>query len=155
MSIYFSQANDDELKNYYKYSLDNEDASRMNSLLRVLFGRRLDELKIKELLNELDEKIKHFQGKNESKSEYRKLCIEMAREYNGIIDKANEIGKFNFELIRDIELNYKEIYKKTGKNGFININKEILNGVVDSYIKLDKELIIIKNKINDLINLII
>ena len=30
--------------------------------------------------------------------------------------------------------------------------KEILNNAVDSYIKFDKDLINIKNKINDLIN---
>ena len=58
-------------------------------------------------------------------------------------------------LLRNLKLERKAIYNKTGKYGFANINKEIFNNVVDSYIKLDKNLVIIKNKINDLINLFI
>ena len=79
----------------------------------------------------------------------------MVHEYNSIVDSAVEICDFNWDLLRTLEIQTKDIYKKTGKNGVDNINKEVLDIVVDSYIKLDKNVVIIKNKINNLINLII
>lgn len=50
----------------------------------------------------------------------------------------------NYDLIECLKYKSKEICNKTGKNGLFNINKEILKSVVDSYIKLDKGLIITK-----------
>ena len=155
MSFYFFQYNDDELKKYYKYTLDNQSAEKINTHLRVLFEDRLSELNILAKFNEFETKFKHYQGKNDSENEFKKIYSEIVLEYNDIIDKANEILLFNSDLLENLEYKTKEIYNKTGKNGLSNINKEILNSVVDSYIKLDKGLIIIKNKINDLINLII
>ena len=46
-----------------------------------------------------------------------------------------------------------QICKKREK-GYVNMNKVIFDNMVDSNIDLDKGLIITKNKINDLINLI-
>ena len=59
------------------------------------------------------------------------------------------------DLLENLKFKSKEISNKTGKNGIPKINKETLDSVVDSYIKLDKIIIIIKSKINELINLII
>lgn len=155
MSFYFTKDNDDELKKYYKFTLESKNAEEINTDLRFLFGNRLLELNILKKLNEFEEKFKHYQGKNEAENEYKKLYGEIAHEYNDIIYKANEIWEFNEDLIRELEYKSKEISNKTGKYGLYNINKEILNNVVDSYIKLDKSLIVIKNKINELINKII
>lgn len=155
MSLYFTQDNDDELKKYYKFTLESQSAEENNTYLRVLFGDRLSELNILEKFKEFKEKFKHYQGKNEAANEYKKLYDEIVHEYNDIIYKSNQIWKFNIHLIRDLEDKSKEISNKTGKNGLYNINKEILSSVVDSYIKLDKSLVIIKNKINELINIII
>ena len=112
-------------------------------------------MNILKTFDEFEVKFKHFKGKIESKNEYKKLYKELTLEYNNIIDKADEIWEFNIELIRDLEEKSKIICNKIGINGFVNIKKEILNKAVDSYIKLDKDLIIIKNKIKGLINLII
>lgn len=155
MSFYFTKDNDDELKKYYKFTLESKSAEEINTDLRVLFGNRLSELNILKKLNEFEEKFKHYKGENETENEYKKLYGEIVHEYNGIIYKSNEIWKFNKRLIRELEYKSKEISNKTGKNGLYNINKEILRSVVDSYIKLDKGLIVIKNKINELINKII
>ena len=87
-------------------------------------------------------------GKNKCKELYNEIILE----YNNIIYSANDVWTFNRELIRNLEFKNKQIFIKTGKNGFDNIMKEILNNAVDSYIKFDKDLINIKNKINDLIN---
>ena len=122
--------------------------------MRVLFWNRLSELNILEKFKEFKAKFKNYQRKNESENEYKNLYDEIVLEYNHIIDKANEIWDFNYDLLESIEYKSKEIFNKTGKNGFSNINKEILDSV-DSYIKLDKVLILIKNKINDLIYSII
>lgn len=151
MSLYFSQVNEDDLKKYYEYSLDNKSAEEINTHLRALFSGRISEIKILEKFKELESKLKYFEGKNEPENEYQKL----SSEYNDIIDRANEIWKYNDNLLGNLRIKYKEIYNKTGKEGFAHLNKEILNNVVDSYIKFDKYIIIIKNKINDLINLII
>ena len=70
------------------------------------------------------------------------------------MNKSYEFWMFDGDLIQSLEFKSDSIYSKTGKNGLNNINKEILNKEVDLYIKFDKDLIIIKNKINDLINLI-
>ena len=154
MSIYFSQVKDDEIKKYYDFSLDKENAYFININLRALFDKRLHEFNILEKFKEFEEKFKNFKGDNETKNEYEKLYTGLTLEYNNIIDKANEIWKFDCDLISSLEFNRDSIYSKTGKKGLYNINKDILNKEVDSYIKFDKELIIIKNKLNDLINLI-
>ena len=147
MSMYFSQPYDEDIKKYYEYSLNNESPIDANSRLQALFTDRVKELKILEKFN-------HFEGKSESKIEYQKQYNEMYFEYKNIIRKARDIWDFNYGLISNLELKYYEIRDKTGKKGFTNINKEILDNQVNSYIKFDKDLIIIKNKINDLINLI-
>ena len=155
MSIYFSQPYDDIIKIYYEYSLKNEIPIDANSRLQALFTDRVKELKILEKFNEFVKKFNHFEGKSESKIEYQKQYNEMYFEYKNIIRKARDIWDFNYGLISSLELKYYEICDKTGKKGFTNINKEILDNQVNSYIKFDKDLIIIKNKINKLINLII
>lgn len=58
------------------------------------------------------------------------------------------------DLLRRLSLKSKEIRNKVGKNGLDNINKEILNKEVESFIELDKGLVIVKNKINELINVL-
>jgi len=123
--------------------------------LRGLFDKRLSELNILEKFNEFEAKFKHSKGKNKSQKEHKKLYDEIVLEYNNIIDNANEIWKYNCELLRNLEFESNEIYNKTGKNGFDDINKEVLNNEVNSFIKLDKDLVVIKNKINNLINLFI
>ena len=155
MSIYFSQPYDEDIKKYYEYSLNNESPIDANCRLQALFTDRVSELKILEKFNEFVKKFNHFEGKSESKIEYQKQYNEMYFEYKNIIRKARDIWDFNYGLISNLELKYYEIRDKTGKKGFTNINKEILDNQVNSYIKFDKDLIIIKNKINDLINLII
>lgn len=150
MSIYFSKTNDNDIKKYYKYSLlDTQNPEDINTHFRVLFDKRLKELNILGKINELEVKLNHPQEKNNNKKQlYNRLVLE----YNDIIKKANELWDFNCDLIRNLESKSQQIFKKTGKNGFDNIIKEILNNEVESYIKFDKDLIIIKNKINDLIN---
>lgn len=63
MSLYFTQDNDDELKKYYKFTLESQSAEENNTYLRVLFGDRLSELNILEKFKEFKEKFKHYQGK--------------------------------------------------------------------------------------------
>ena len=46
MSLYFTQKNYDDIKKYYKYSLDNQSAREINTHLRALFNDRLSELNI-------------------------------------------------------------------------------------------------------------
>lgn len=154
MSIYFSQVNDDERKKYYEFSLDKESAHHINCNLRALFDKRLNELNIAEKCKEFKGQFKNYKGNDETKNEYKKLYNELIDEYNNIKDKANEMWTFDYNLIKKLELKSDSIYSKIGKNGFYNMNKEILNNEVVSYIKFDKDLIIIKNKLNNLINLI-
>ena len=140
MSLYFTQENYDDIKKYYKYSLDNQSAREINTHLRVLFLDRLSELNI--LL-----KFKEFK---ENLSIKEKMSQKMSIK--------NFMMKFLMNimilyLLEKLEYKSKEISNKTGKNGIYNINKENLDNVVEPYIKLDKNYI--KNKINDLISLII
>ena len=155
MSLYFFQDNDEDLKKYYKYTLDKKSAVEINSHLKFLFRNRLSELNILEKFKEFKTKFKNYQRKNESENDYKRLYDEIVLEYNQILDKGDEIWDFNDDLLENIEYDSKEFLNNFGKKGLSNINKEILDSVVDSYIKLDKSLIIIKNKINNLINSII
>ena len=56
MSFYFTQDNDDELKRYYKYTINSQSAEEINTYLRVLFGDRLSELNILQKFKELQRK---------------------------------------------------------------------------------------------------
>ena len=155
MNLYLFQKNDEDLKKYYKYTLDKKSPVEINSHLKFLFRYRLSELNILEKFKEFKTKFKNYQSKNESENDYKRLYDEIVHEYNQILDKGDEIWDFNDDLLENIEYDSKEILNNFGKKGLSNINKEILDSVVDSYIKLDKSLIIIKNKINNLINSII
>ena len=154
MSLYFSKVNDDEIRKYYEFSLDKDNAYHITTHLRALFIKRLSELNVLEKFKEFKAKFQNFKGTNESKNEYKKLYNELTLEYDNIMNKSYEFWMFDGDLIQSLEFKSDSIYSKTGKNGLNNINKEILNKEVDLYIKFDKDLIIIKNKINDLINLI-
>ena len=135
--------------------MDSQNTYVLSTYLRGLFDKRLSELNILEKFNEFEEKLKHSKGKKESKQEHKNLYDEIVLEYNNIIDSADEIWKYNCNLLRNLEFESKEIYNKIGKTGFDDLNKEVLNNEVDSFIKLDRHLVIIKNKINNLINLFI
>lgn len=156
MSIYL-QVKDDDIKKYYKYSLDSrsKDIDFINTNFHVLFFFRTSELNILSKFYEFEAKLKHSKGENKSKNEYKKIYDKLVLEYNNIIAKEEEIWKFNNDLIRDLECRRKEISDKIGINGFVNLNKEILDNEIDSYVKFDKDLINIKKKINDLINYLI
>ena len=58
MSLYFTQDNDDELKKYYKYTLDSQSAYDISTHLRGLFDMRLSELNILGKFNEFELKFK-------------------------------------------------------------------------------------------------
>ena len=106
--------------------------------MNVLFVKKLSELNILKKFKDFKVKIKQFKGANESTIKYKKLFDDMINDYNSIVDSAAEIWDFNWDLLRTLGIQSKDIYKKTGKNGVDNINKEVLDNVVDSYIKLEK-----------------
>lgn len=62
MSLYFIQDNNENLKNYYKYTLGIEDPEFLCINLRVLFSKRLSELNILEKFKEFKVKFKQFKG---------------------------------------------------------------------------------------------
>ncbi len=62
MSLYFTQDNDDDLKKYYKYTLDNQCAQDISIHLSALFNKRLSELNILEKFKEFKAKFKHYKG---------------------------------------------------------------------------------------------
>ena len=115
MSLYFTQDNDEELKKYYKYTLDSQSAYDISTHLRALFEMRLSELNILGKFDEFELKFKHSKAKIETKKEHKALYDEIVLEYNKIIDSANEIWEYNGELLRDLEFKSKEIYRKLEK----------------------------------------
>ena len=154
MSLYFSQPYDEDIQKYYEYSLNNESPQDINCRLYGRFNHRVSELKIFEIFEEFEKKLEQFEGERKSQIEYEKQYDELCFEYNKIIRDSREIWDFNYVLIKNLDFEYYKLCEKTGKKGFTNINKDILDNMINSFKKFDKDLIIIKNKINDLINLI-
>ncbi len=56
MNLFFIQDNDDELKKYYKYTLDSQNVYVISTHLRGQFDKRLSELNILGKFNELSQK---------------------------------------------------------------------------------------------------
>ena len=88
------------------------------------------------------------------KPDYKKQYFNISDEYNGIINEATEEWHYYRYLFNNICFNSEES-KNGGKDIELNIVNEVLLRIMDAYIKYDKRLIIIIDKLDTLNSLFI
>ena len=79
------------------------------------------------------------------------LLAEITKEYHNIQAEAKNQFEFSDKLIRQIENNYNNNMEKYGiREIYINLCKDIIEKSVTKYIKCEKELILVFDKINNI-----
>ena len=151
----YLNSSDEERKAYYKTVLDAEiDYKEKNDKLRVKFLQRLFELDILEKFDEVREAIESCKANGQMKSNYKRQYFNISNEYNGIINEATEAWHYYRYLFNNIRFNSEES-KNGGKDIELNIVNEVLLQIMNAYIKYDKSLIIIIDKLDTLNSLFI
>ena len=154
MEKYFI-ASDEERRDYYKYETSSQiDNKEKNTLLYRKFRHRIYELQILYIFDEVSEKIESCEASYQMKLDYQKQLNNITDEYNGIIKEAEKNWHFYRHLMNNIDFRSEES-KKGGKDIESNVVNEALIQAMTVYIELDKNLIKIFDKLNNLYSLFI
>ena len=81
------------------------------------------------------------------KPDYKKQYFNISDEYNDIIDESGETWHYYRYLFNNIYFTSKDS-KNGGKDIEINVVNEVLHQIMNAYIKYDKRLIIIIDKLD-------
>ena len=154
MEKYFI-ASDEERRDYYKYETSSQiDNKEKNTLLYRKFRHRIYELQILYIFDEVSEKIESCEASYQMKLDYQKQLNNITDEYNGIVREAEKNWHFYRYLMNNIDFRSEES-KKGGKDIESNVINEALIQAMNVYIELDKNLIKIIDKLNNLYSLFI
>ena len=146
---------DEERRDYYKYETSSQiDNKEKNTLLYRKFRHRIYELQILYIFDEVSEKIESCEASYQMKLDYQKQLNNITDEYNGIIKEAEKNWHFYRHLMNNIDFRSEES-KKGGKDIESNLVNEALIQAMTVYIELDKNLIKIIDKLNNLYSLFI
>ena len=143
--------NIDQLKIKYEYTIKNiAESDDICSHLGFLcyYGIFL----LLEKINQLIENLKLYNGpKKDMAAQYLKEMTELYSNYSNLQEEVSDYNLYYIRLINDIKINYKikpEI--KNIKETSLKAIKAILDSNVETYIKYDKKIINLYNKIKDL-----
>ena len=142
-------------QNYFicKERLSNSDEKyiNLNINLHALFNERYNILFKEKYLNIIRDKIKLFK-KDEDNKEVEKMK-EILVECQSLINNNFDDFLFYSDLLQNIKINY-EKNGNTTKESYEKAFEDIIDSIINTLIKFEKELFIIKDKIVQL-NIII
>lgn len=141
------------IKSRYKYTIRDGFCAFNNDLNYSLFRWLLEDLKIEENLELLKMKIEKKVSNNFGEAKYisDKIFIDqIIYEFNAIKNEAKSRFNFSDSIIRQIESNYE---KNKTKIGVLEIYrkacKDIMQNSIECYIKYEKKLILLLDKLKD------
>ena len=105
-------------------------------------------------IDEIYKGIESCEANRQMKSDYKKQYFNISDEYNDIIDESGETWHYYRYLFNNIYFTSKDS-KNGGKDIELNVVNEALIQAMNVYIELDKNLIIIIDKLNTLNSLFI
>ena len=153
----FESADESSISNIrqdYTYELTDHYCACINYRFRMTFLERVEKLKIRDNLLELEKKITELSSIKKMESvakEANEQLIKFRNEYCKLMEQSKEDYEFYYNLLSNIENEYNRVSnKKGGKNTYKDICKNILEQIIQSLIKYEKKIILLNDNIKKL-----
>ena len=135
----FESADESSISNIrqdYTYEVTDHYCACINYEFRMTFLERVEKLKIRDNLLELEKKITE---------------LSSIKKMESVAKEANEqLIKFRNEYCKLMEQSKEDYDKKGGKNTYKDICKNILEQIIQSLIKYEKKIILLNDNIKKL-----
>ena len=153
----FESADESSISNIrqdYTYEVTDHYCACINYRFRMTFLERVEKLKIRDNLLELEKKITELSSIKKMESvvkEANEQLINFRNEYCKLMEQSKEDYEFYYNLLSNIENEYNRVSnKKGGKNTYKDICKNILEQIIQSLIKYEKKIILLNDNIKKL-----
>lgn len=153
----FESADESSISNIrqdYTYEVTDHYCASINYGFRMTFLERVEKLKIRDNLLELEKKITELSSIKKMESvakEANEQLIKFRNEYCKLMEQSKEDYEFYYNLLSNIENEYNRVSnKKGGKNTYKDICKNILEQIIQSLIKYEKKIILLNDNIKKL-----
>ena len=153
----FESADESSISNIrqdYTYEVTDHYCACINYRFRMTFLERVEKLKIRDNLLELEKKITELSSIKKMESvakEANEQLIKFRNEYCKLMEQSKEDYEFYKNLLSNIENEYNRVSnKKVGKNTYKDICKNILEQIIQSLIKYEKKIILLNDNIKKL-----
>lgn len=153
----FESADESSISNIrqdYTYEVTDHYCACINYRFRMTFLERVEKLKIRDNLLELEKKITELSSIKKMESvakEANEQLIKFRNEYCKLMEQSKEDYEFYYNLLSNIENEYNRVSsKKGGKNTYKDICKNILEQIIQSLIKYEKKIILLNDNIKKL-----
>ena len=153
----FESADESSISNIrqdYTYEVTDHYCASINYGFRMTFLERVEKLKIRDNLLELEKKITELSSIKKMESvakEANEQLIKFRNEYCKLMEQSKEDYEFYKNLLSNIENEYDSVSnKKGGKNTYKDICKNILEQIIQSLIKYEKKIILLNDNIKKL-----
>ena len=153
----FESADESSISNIrqdYTYEVTDHYCACINYRFRMTFLERVEKLKIRDNLLELEKKIIELSSIKKMESvakEANEQLIKFRNEYCKLMEQSKEDYEFYYNLLSNIQNEYNRVSnKKGGKNTYKDICKNILEQIIQSLIKYEKKIILLNDNIKKL-----
>ena len=153
----FESADESSISNIrqdYTYEVTDHYCASINYGFRMTFLERVEKLKIRDNLLELEKKIIELSSIKKMESvakEANEQLIKFRNEYCKLMEQSKEDYEFYYNLLSNIQNEYNRVSnKKGGKNTYKDICKNILEQIIQSLIKYEKKIILLNDNIKKL-----
>ena len=153
----FESADESSISNIrqdYTYEVTDHYCACINYEFRMTFLERVEKLKIRDNLLELERKITELSSLKKMESvakEANEQLIKFRNEYCKLMEQSKEDYEFYYNLLSNIDHKYNRVSsKKGGKNTYKDICKNILEQIIQSLIKYEKKIILLNDNIKKL-----
>ena len=153
----FESADESSISNIrqdYTYEVTDHYCACINYEFRMTFLERVEKLKIRDNLLELEKKITEQSSIKKMESvvkEANEQLINFRNEYCKLMEQSKEDYEFYYNLLSNIQNEYNRVSnKKGGKNTYKDICKNILEQIIQSLIKYEKKIILLNDNIKKL-----
>ena len=153
----FESADESSISNIrqdYTYEVTDHYCACINYEFRMTFLERVEKLKIRDNLLELEKKITELSSIKKMESvakEANEQLIKFRNEYCKLMEQSKEDYEFYYNLLSNIQNEYNRVSnKKGGKNTYKDICKNILEQIIQSLIKYEKKIILLNDNIKKL-----
>ena len=150
----FESADESSISNIrqdYTYEVTDHYCASINYGFRMTFLERVEKLKIRDNLLELEKKITELSSIKKMESvakEANEQLIKFRNEYCKLMELSKEDYEFYKYLLSNIDNEYDIVYdKKGGKNTYKDICENILEQIIQSLIKYEKKIILLNDNI--------
>ena len=154
MNFFFMNNDPELIKKKYEYDINSEDPREINDNLYAIYKITLIKYDLNNIFDKIEKIIQKEKEKKPIQMKYNEKQLKKLREeYNKIDEGARDDQWFYGDVLYEIKCNCKENYYKIDtKDKYIQISKDIIKERAQTYIKNEKLLILINDKVYQLYN---